>query len=98
MTNNKKLTEEAIDFIDDKGHTYFETPNDYITYIFRETNFSDAVYTLNKLERELGDEYVLTQDPLNIIGDADEVFTDIDDYFAMRDFEGKIYEEEMEEN
>lgn len=96
MTKFKQLTEEAIDFINEEGKNHFETVNEYIEYIFAETNVSDAIHTLNKLDKQIGGDYILAQDQLNLIGDADEVTMNINAFFSDSDFEGTIYEEDLE--
>lgn len=94
MAENKVLTEEAREFIDQEtGFQVFDTPNEYIEYIFAETNLHDAIPRVKDLGRIISG-YTLTQNLLPIVGDADEVRVDVEDLLKELSYDGDIFEEE----
>lgn len=90
MVQEKFLTEEAQDFIYENDFEVFETPNEYITYIFRQTNLHDAVAMLEKLGRAIKD-YTLSQDYLLFIANQDEIQLDIESHLNYLGFEGEVF-------
>jgi hypothetical protein len=90
---NKKLTDEASEFLSDNNLIIFESPNEYINYILRFTNLHDAITMIDKLGEAIPD-YTLSQDQLLVIGNDEDVFVDIEKQLKSLDYEGTIWEDE----
>ena len=96
---DKTFTNEALDFItEEHGYIVFETLGEYVKYMFDETNFSDAMYELKSVDRNLGGAYVLAQDKYSFFGNSEEVFMEDDlmYFFEENDFDGEIFNEGLD--
>ena len=87
------LTSEALEHIQDEGFEFFETIEEYVKYIFDTTNFHDGMVMLKALERKLETDYILAQDELYFVANADNIYLDVESFLEDTDFEGEMFEE-----
>lgn len=88
---SKQLTDEAADLLVDEGLEFFTNINEYVAYLFSETNFHDGMIMLKALDNKI-DGYILTQDEFYFIANKDNIYLDIEEYFDSLEFEGEVFE------
>lgn len=92
MTTEKLvLTEEAEEILSNEGYELFNSINEYVNYIFSETNFHDGMTMLKILENKI-DDYILTQETFQFIANTENTHLDIEQFFLDLEFEGEIFE------